>query len=80
MIFSYQDCIQKYKSAYQIKKAVAEGEIYLIEKGIYSDISSVHYLDIINKKYPYSIFFNIGPFFSYLRHSCSKISGSLPIL
>ena len=55
MIFTYQDCIQKYKSAYQIKKAVAEGEIHLIEKGIYSDKPYLSTLEIIITKYPNAI-------------------------
>ena len=55
MIFTYKELLLKYKSAYQIEKAVRNGEIYKVEKGIYSDIPNVHYLEVIMKKYPYGI-------------------------
>lgn len=55
MIFTYNELLLKYKSAYQIEKAVKDRNIYKIEKGIYSDIPNVHYLSVIMKKYPYGI-------------------------
>ena len=42
MIYTYNELLLKYKSAYQIEKAVKNREVYKIEKGIYSDIPSVH--------------------------------------
>ena len=47
MIFTYKELLLKYKSAYQIEKAIKNGKVYKIEKGIYSDIHNVHYLEII---------------------------------
>lgn len=55
MIFKYNELLNKYKSAYQIAKAVKDKEIYKIEKGIYSDLPGIHYLEVIMKKYPYGI-------------------------
>ena len=56
MIFTYNELLVNYKSAYQIEKAVKDGKIFKIEKGIYSDVPNVHYLAVIMKKYSYGIF------------------------
>lgn len=37
MFFSYKDCITKYHNDYFLEKAVSEGNLYKVEKGIYSD-------------------------------------------
>ena len=50
MLFNYNEIKNKYKSTYQIRKALENREIYKIEKGIYSDVPNVHYLAIIMKK------------------------------
>ena len=49
MLYNHSEIKSKYKSTYQIRKALENKEIYKIEKGIYSDVPSVHYLDIIMK-------------------------------
>jgi len=56
MIYSYKELEKILKSDYQIKKAIADGEIYRIERGIYSQTPSVHPLEVITKKYPNAIF------------------------
>ena len=70
MLYNYSELIIKYKSAYQIQKAVERKEIYKIEKGIYSDIPSVHYLAIIMKKYPYGVFTS---FSAYYYHNLTDV-------
>ncbi len=55
MLYAHKELLKKYKSNYQIKKAVKEQKIFKIEKGIYSDKKNVHYLEIIVKKYPKAI-------------------------
>lgn len=70
MIFTYNELLIKYKSAYQIEKAVKDGKIYKIEKGIYSDIPSVHYLEVIIKKYPYGIFTSYS---AYYYHNLTDV-------
>lgn len=52
MIFSYQECLEKYGTDYKIKKELQEGRLFIKEKGIYSDKQYVPELDIISKKYP----------------------------
>lgn len=55
MLLSYQECLEKYGNDYQIKKSVQQGELYVKEKGIYSDKKYVPELEIISKKYPNAI-------------------------
>lgn len=70
MIYTYKELLLNYKSAYQIEKAVKDGKIYKIEKGIYSDVQSVHFLDVIMKKYPYGI---ITSFSAYYYHNLTDV-------
>jgi len=56
MIYTYKELEKNLKSDYQIKKAMADGEIYRIERGIYSRTPLVHPLEVITKKYPNAIF------------------------
>ena len=55
MLYNHSEIKNKYKSTYQIRKALEENKIYKIEKGIYSDVPNVHYLEIIMRKFPYGV-------------------------
>lgn len=70
MIFTYNELLKKYKNTYQITKAVENKEIFRIEKGIYSDVLNVHYLEIIMKKYPYGIFTSYS---AYYYHNLTDV-------
>ena len=70
MVYTYKEILLDYKSAYQIEKAVKDGKIYKIEKGIYSDIPSVHYLAVIMKKYPYGVFTSYS---AYYYHNLTDV-------
>ena len=70
MLYNYSELLSKYQSAYQIQKAVDNKEIYKIEKGIYSDVPNVHYLEIIMKKYPYGIFTSYS---AYYYHNLTDV-------
>ncbi len=70
MIFTYNELLLKYKSAYQIEKAVEVGKIYKIEKGLYSDIPGVHYLEVVMKKYPYGVFTSYS---AYYYHNLTDV-------
>jgi len=56
MIYNHKEIKEKYKSDYQISKAIKNKEIYKIEKNIYSDTKLINYLEMISKKYPNAIF------------------------
>lgn len=55
MLFSYQDCIRKFGTDYKIKKEIQSENLFMKEKGIYSDKPYVPELEIIVMKYPKAI-------------------------
>lgn len=55
MIYTYEQCIDKYGSDYQIKKRILEGSLYKLEKGYYSNTKYSSYLELISIKYPKAI-------------------------
>lgn len=65
MLLSYQECLEKYGTDYKIKKSIREGELFVKEKGIYSDKKYVPELEIISKKYPNAIFTLNSAFYYY---------------
>ena len=52
MIYKYKELKKKYKSDYQIKKAISDKKIYKLDDGIYSDKKNNHYLEVFTVKYP----------------------------
>ena len=70
MIYTYNELLLKYNSAYQIEKAVKNSEVYKIEKGIYSDVPSVHYLAVIMKRYSYGVFTSYS---AYYYHNLTDV-------
>lgn len=50
MLYNYNEIKSKYKTTYQIRKAIKDKKIYKIEKGIYSDNPEVHHLAILMKR------------------------------
>ena len=56
MIHTYRECIDKWQSDYQIKKQIAAGDLFQIEKGLYSDTPDVSTLAVISAKYPKAVF------------------------
>ena len=70
MIFTYNELLINYKSAYQIEKAVKDRKIFKIEKGIYSNVPNVHYLAVIMKKYSYGIFTSYS---AYYYHNLTDV-------
>lgn len=65
MLYSYQECIVRYQSDYQIKKAIEKGELFQIEKGIYSDKEYASDVEIFMKKYPNAIMTMNSAFYHY---------------
>jgi hypothetical protein len=65
MLYSYQDCVQKYGTDYKIKKELQEGRLFMKEKGIYSDNQYVPELEIIAMKYPNAILTLNSAFYYY---------------
>ena len=55
MIQTHKERERVYGSDYQIKKDIAEGRLFKLDRGLYSYEKSVHPLEIIGKKYPNAI-------------------------
>ena len=70
MLYNHNELKDKYKSTYQIRKALKNKEIFKIEKGIYSNVSNVHYLEVIMKKYSYAIFTSYS---AYYYHNLTDV-------
>lgn len=56
MLYSYNECINRYGSDYRIKKAIKESELFKLEPGIYSDKNNEPDTAIVKKKYPDAVF------------------------
>ena len=56
MILTYKQCLERWSSDYQIKKALRNGQLYKLEEGVYSDLPQASSLEIIAAKYPNAIF------------------------
>lgn len=65
MVYTYQEAIEIYKNDFQLKKAIANKEIFQIEEGIYSKEKNVSELEIISKKYSHGIFTLNSAFYYY---------------
>lgn len=65
MLYSYQECILKYQSDYQIRKAIKKGKLFQLSKGIYSELRGVSDLEIFAKKYPNAIVTMNSAFYYY---------------
>lgn len=65
MLYSYSELIKKYKTRYNIQKALETHEIYKLEHGIYSDKKIVDPLILYSKKYPYAVITMDSAFYYY---------------
>lgn len=52
MIRTYEQCIERFGSKYLVKRAVAEGVIFQLEPGVYSDRKNESDIAIVAAKYP----------------------------
>ena len=56
MIYTYKECLEKYKTNYEIRKLIKAGELKRVSRGVYSDEDYESDLAIISKTYPYAVF------------------------
>ena len=66
MLFTYEECIEAYKNYYQMRKQIAEHNLFKIESGIYSNVEYVPVSQVIMKKYPEAVF-TLNSAFYYQR-------------
>ena len=55
MLYNHSEIKKIYKSDYQISKAIEDGNLFKLDKGIYSDKEIINQLIIYSKKYPSAI-------------------------
>ena len=65
MLFTYIQCKDKYGSQYQIDKAIKNGKLFQLEKGIYSDKKRENELAIVSLKYPKAVLTMNSAFYYY---------------
>lgn len=65
MLYSYNDLLVKYKSRYNIQKALQKKEIYKLEHNLYSEKMIVDPLILFSKRYPYAIITMDSAFYYY---------------
>lgn len=65
MVYYYKELLESGLNRYQIEKKVSNGELYKIEKGIYSDVKFPSELSVITKKYSKAILTLNSAFFYY---------------
>ena len=56
MIYPYKECIEKYKTDYEIRKLIETGSLKRVGRGIYSDDAYESDIAIISRIYPYAVF------------------------
>jgi len=62
-VLNYNQCIERYKNDYGIKKALRNKELYFIEKGVYSFEKFESDLDILTFKYPKAVLTSKSAFY-----------------
>ena len=63
MLLTYNECLDKYGSDYQIKKEIGRGTIFRKEKGIYSTKLDTSEIDVIMLKYPKTVYTGKSAFY-----------------
>ena len=65
MVYSSKEILKKYKTRYNLSKAIKNNEIFKLEHGIYSDSELVNPIIVASKKYPNSIITMDSAFYYY---------------
>lgn len=65
MLYNHNEVKKIYKSDYQIKKAIKDGLLYKLDKGVYSDKDIINPLVIFSKKYSSAIVTMDSAFYYY---------------
>ncbi len=55
MLLTYQECVGKYGSDYRLKKEIANGNLFLKEKGIYITMRNTSEIEVLLRKYPKAV-------------------------
>lgn len=65
MILSLKQCLEKYGSKYLVQKAIADGRLFRLDRGVYSDEKNESDMAVISQKYPHAVFTLNSAFYYY---------------
>lgn len=65
MLIDFKTCKARFGSPYQINKAIRDGRIFKMDKGVYSDDGSESEIEVIQMKYPRAIVSFDSAYFYY---------------
>lgn len=65
MVLTYKECIERLGSDYMIKKEIKKGNLFQMEKGLYSDRALHSELELIVAKYPRAVFTGESAYYYY---------------
>lgn len=65
MLFDFAECREKFGSPYQIDKAIADGRLHKMERGVYSDTGEENELEIVQWKHPAAVMTFDSAYFYY---------------
>ncbi len=65
MILTLKPCLEKYGSKYLMQKAIAQGRLFRLDRGVYSDKKKESEMAVVSKKYPHAVFTLNSAFYYY---------------
>ena len=65
MILTLKQCIEKYGSKYLMQKTIAQGRLFRLDRGVYSDKKNESEMAVVSKKYPHAVFTLNSAFYYY---------------
>ena len=65
MLMTYAECLKRQGSDYRLKKAIADGVVFKLGEGIYSDVGDESELEIIQWKHPNAVMTLDSAYFYY---------------
>ena len=74
MFFTYRQCIERYHNDYFLERAVINGELHKVEKGVYSDTPSWSELALVAFKNRDAVFTLNSAFYYQDLRNCQKLT------
>ena len=65
MLLNYNECKMRFGSAYQIEKALKEGCLFKMDKGVYSESGDESEIEVLQAKYPNTVVSFDSAYFYY---------------
>ena len=65
MLVNYNECKIRFGSAYQIEKALRDGRLFKMDKGVYSESGDESEIEVLQAKYPNTVISFDSAYFYY---------------